>query len=48
MGDKSPRKQNRGKKLTTKEKQDKKKAKKSADGVVLIPGKAASGKAGAK
>lgn len=30
MADKSPRKQNKGKKLTTKEKQDKKKAKKKS------------------
>jgi len=38
MGDKSPRKQNRGKKLSTKEKQAKKKAKSDAKTAPLIPG----------
>jgi len=37
MGDKSPRKQNKGKKLSTKEKKAKKKAKKSAGDPSIIP-----------
>ena len=37
MADKSPRKQNKGKKLSTKEKKAKKKAKKDAKGTPTIP-----------
>ena len=37
MADKSPRKQNKGKKLSTKEKKAKKKAKKEAKGTPAIP-----------
>jgi len=37
MADKSPRKQNKGKKLSTKEKKAKKNAKKAAKGTPTIP-----------